>query len=695
MTPMGWNIFGPLPEFTSGLSAITTSTATKAVSSSTVVEDIPWACKHTLRDLQLNLDYWGITGIVDVARRRLQSFTNLQELSLSCDALPLSVLLDPEQSLEGPSLSLYPSLENLAFGTINMPLSSENRAKLMRSMPRLKHAEHLMNDERPNPFQIPELCHSIASYFGQADFAQLSRVCKGFSQLFQPYVWSNVVLNGYTSYRDRRLPRIKALKSKGRLVKHAELSSWDVELRSPTIENDYYLLASTLLAQCGSNLTLLKIVDCSSNGRIWDALLERIIDNRTLEGARILNNIRVLEITLTFEVFESNFLPLLTQHEGDPEVMVVFAKVMELRLGGRMLPVHIAEGRARKAGRSFDRMGPITIRFRDLIRVFPGLYRLSLDYINIDRSEDEVRTQPSELEAVTTPHPGYCRFHTLDFEDCSISSKQIVHILRRSRNVRSLKLGRGTFAMGQTDMLINHLPELAPELTEYEQDGMHFSGLSIMFRGLSHLTRLRISGCLQVQDDELRILAESCPSLQHLTLHHCQSMTYRGLQHILRSSTRLRSLRMAMTFMPWDLFGPDPVELLISDQSSATAARSASPAAVVPWACQDTLQHLNLFMLVPDNLMLVDAARRRLQSLTNLRWLDLVCENLPISVLLDPIDDADTSSGAPSSSYPALETLVALGFSPNISLKETRRIVKSMPRLMQVVDVSFDYPSRA
>ncbi|KAF9952984.1 hypothetical protein BGZ72_005767, partial [Mortierella alpina] len=299
-----------------------------------------------------------------------------------------------------------------------------------------------LNNGQPHPFEIVELCSRIASYLDLYDISQLCLVSKDFSQLFRPFLWSVVIIRGDESYRCEWLPWIQGLRQNGHLVKHAKLYSWGNKPKATVIENDDCLLASTLLDRCGDNLMSLTVVDNTKLGRMWGAVMKRIGDNRTLEGAQLLNGIRVLNIGLTNHAFNSRFRPLLTQPERHPEVVVVFAGVTELTLR----EVAVADDRTRPTIQEevrYDLCGPIAIRLRDLVRLFPGVRNLTLDQINIDQSEDEVNAgEPSEPPAVLM-HRGYYQLQKLDFHYCTISVKHVERILKRSRNIRSLWIGKG------------------------------------------------------------------------------------------------------------------------------------------------------------------------------------------------------------------------------------------------------------
>ncbi|KAF9955389.1 hypothetical protein BGZ72_003774 [Mortierella alpina] len=542
-----------------------------------------------------------------------------------------------------------------------------------------------------NLFEIPELCSFIASYLNPHDFTQLCLVCKDFSQLFRPYLWRKVVLKGHTSYRASQLPWIQALKSNGHFVEHAELFSWhsdeseasDFKSEDAMLENEDYVLARTLLAHCGSKLTSLKVVDRSINGRIWDVVLERIGNNKRLEGGRPLDRIQVLDISLTCRTTDSNFQSFFTRPHEYPEVVAVFAGVTELRLEELRLPEDYDESRMRED--FYDEMEPLAIHFRDLVKLFPNLCKLTLE--NIDIAEPQYSAETGTFQsaaAVTTNKPlNDYQFHTLDLHNCGISSKHIIQILERSCNVRSLKIGLGTALLGDVEVLVNSLPTLTPLLTEYGQldVGHSFSGFSTILRGLPFLSHLTL--CNTVQDDELQILAESCPLLVQLYLFNCKSLTNRGLKHILRSSTRLESLRLSSTPMSWNIFEQDSASSSTSEPSTTTATTPTLPATCIPWACQHTLLELDLQLLPDKTSTLVDTARQTFQSFTKLRHLYLWCDQFPSSALLDHSDE-DLASGQPSILYRALETLDVRSFYPTMQVHEWVKMRMSMPNLTKV-----------
>ncbi|KAF9984796.1 hypothetical protein BGZ75_003618 [Mortierella antarctica] len=555
-----------------------------------------------------------------------------------------------------------------------------------------------------SPFKIPELCSLIASHLTLYDFTQLCLVSKSFSRLFRPFLWSKIVLHGRADYRDRLLPRVNALKRYGHLVRRAELFSWcnrdvfseceDDEDPEAILENDDLLLTETLLAQCGCNLAALKVVDYSSNGRIWGALMERIRLNRALEGARLLNGIRVLDITLTHIAFKSVFQPLLTQPKRYPGAAALFAGVKELRLCGTEVIMDSAEELAWEEevcyGSELDDVDESSvIAFQDLVTLFPSLLKLTLTHLNIDidldadGSEEGADARPSESVVATIDPPEYYQFHTLNFQESSIHAKQIGQILKRTQNVHSLKIGPSIFPMEDVEALLLSLPELTPCLTEYGQDGVHFSDWSTVLQGLPCLTRLYISTDTLVADDALGTLARSCPGLEDLHLHYCQSLTYRGLHHILRSCKQLKSLKLPMTPVHWDIFGHDSEHCSCTAVPSTITTVPSRPSAFVPWACQDTLQDLLLTLMEDNPPECLIAARQRLQSLSRLHGLELRGQKLSAAMLMD-LESQHPSDGPPITLYPALKELNVQDIYPQLTLDDTKKLVRSMPKLTKV-----------
>ncbi|KAF9952986.1 hypothetical protein BGZ72_005769 [Mortierella alpina] len=527
-----------------------------------------------------------------------------------------------------------------------------------------------LKDGRPQPIEIPELCCHIASYLNLHDLAQLCLVSKNFLQLFQPSLWSALLLSGCAYFRGQWLPYTQGLKQNGHLVKHAELNSWRNNPKDALVDNDDYLLASTLLEHCGSNLTSLTIVDGTEHGRIWEVVMKRISNNRTLEGAQLLNGIRVLDISLTYFVFEFDFRLLLTQPEQYPEAVAVFAGVTELSLRGQEFPDDCAAWIREE--NHYYLCESIEIRFQDLVRLFPSVRNLTLDQIDIDQSEEEVETGEAFESAAMPTRPDY-QFEILNFQYCTISVKLVERILTRSPNIRSLWIGKGL--VGDADALLNSLPTLAPCLTWYGQELGRYSGLPTLLQGLPHLTGLHLSNESKIKDDVLQNLAESCPALQDLYLFNCISLTHCGMQHILRYCTQLRSLKLPMTPMAWDLFGPLPE----SSSNLSPISTSTVTAAHIHWACQHTLRDLQLTLLSNINPPgFVDVARQRLQSLTELETLSLACNALPVSALLDPEQSLE---GPPRALYPALVTLKLGTFSAHLSSKTQANLIRSMPRL--------------
>ncbi|KAG9325323.1 hypothetical protein KVV02_006963 [Mortierella alpina] len=553
-----------------------------------------------------------------------------------------------------------------------------------------------------SPFKIPELCSLIASHLTLYDFTQLCLVSKSFSRLFQPFLWSKIVLHGRADYRDRMLPRVNALKRYGHLVRRAELFSWcnrdvfseceDDEDPEAILENDDLLLTETLLAQCGCNLTALKVVDYSSNGRIWGAVMERIRLNRALEGARLLNGIRVLDITLTHIAFKSVFQPLLAQPKRYSGAAALFTGVKELRLCGTEVIMDSAEELAWEEevcyGSELDDVDePPVISFQDLVTLFPSLHKLTLAHLNIDididldadGSEKGADARPSESGVATIDPPEDYQFHTLNFQESSIHAKQIGQILKRTHNVQSLKIGPSIFPMEDVEALLLSLPELTPCLTEYGQDGVHFSDWSTVLQGLPCLTRLYISTDTLVADDALGTLARSCPGLENLHLHYCQSLTYRGLHHILRSCKQLKSLKLPMTPVHWDIFGHDSEHCSCTAVPSSITTVPSPPSAFVPWACQDTLQDLLLTLMEDNPPECLFAARQRLQSLSHLHGLELRGQKISVAMLMD----LEHSEGPPLTLYPALETLELGDFDPPLAIGTITKLARSMPKLKQ------------
>ncbi|KAF9952987.1 hypothetical protein BGZ72_005770 [Mortierella alpina] len=498
---------------------------------------------------------------------------------------------------------------------------------------------HLSNGQ-PHPFEIPELCSIIASHLDLHDFTQLCLVSKDFSQLFRPFLWSEIILEGYDEFRRPCLPWTKGLKQNGHLIRRAELCSWfswdrtydyyeDEDEREADIENNDLLLAETLLAHCGTSLTSLKIEDISSDGRIWRAFLKRIRDNRTLEGTQLLNNIRVLDINLTYDTIKSKFLPLLAQPETYPEAMAVFARVEELRLKGTMGDddsFSLVPGWRRIEAAAYDKDVYLKIDFWELARLFPSLRKLTLE--RFGTAEDDVEKAPSGSWTWTmaTAGPEYYPVHTLDLQKSGISAAQLARILRRTYNIRSLKVGYMAAFEGDAEVLLQSLPKLVPCLTEYEQEYIDFSDWSTVFPGLGRLTHLSISNDALIGDDGLRTLAESCPGLHDLVLYYCYSVTHHALRHILRSCTQLKILRLPATPVHWGIFEKDVEIRFKSLTNGATAAEttSTSPSALVPWACQDSLRELLLALFEDSRSPELElAARRRCESLINLRSLEL------------------------------------------------------------------------
>ncbi|KAF9968079.1 hypothetical protein BGZ70_006881 [Mortierella alpina] len=427
-----------------------------------------------------------------------------------------------------------------------------------------------LSNGQPHPFEIPELLSLIASHLNLHDFSQLCLVCKHFSQVFRPFLWSAVVLEGFEEYHSPDLPWTQGLKQNGHLVKHAELFSWfswdgsdyndyeDEDERQADLENDDLLLAETLLAHCGTNLTSLKIVDLSDDGRIWGAFMKRIKSNRTLEGAQQLNGIHALDINLTYDTIESRLMPLLAQPEKYREAMTVFAEVKELRFEGTVYETDTVRYGQRRVGIPEEDVEPIQITFWGLARLFPSLDKLSLHNIAVVECEQDDRTGPYESGtcAMASSRPEHAQLHTLNLSECQISAKQVVQVLERVRNVRSLKIGSRTAFMRGVEVLLKSLPELVPCLTEFEQDYFDFSDWSTVLKGLPCLTRLCISNDALIGDDGLRALAESScqDTLQDLLLTlfedgHPPELDHAAKQRF-QSLIKLRSLELQYEAIP-------------------------------------------------------------------------------------------------------------------------------------------------
>ncbi|KAF9968080.1 hypothetical protein BGZ70_006882 [Mortierella alpina] len=301
-----------------------------------------------------------------------------------------------------------------------------------------------------------ELYSVIASYLDPHDFTQLCRVSKHFSQLFRPFLWS--VLSN-----DLRRPWIQGLKRNGHLLKHVKLYSWE-NTGCCTLASDDDNLAKTLLEHCGDNLTTLAIKDDTEEGRIWKAVVDSI-GGRTLKGTQTLNGIRVLNISLTFDAFNSDFRRLLAQPEKCPDIITAFAGVTELTLcGDAFNDNHIYPPWIQVEPR-VDLDKSAAIHLQNLVRLFPGVHTLSVVELDIDPSEDGLETGgPSESAAVEARSDyDYYQLQELDFRHCRISVKQVIRILERSRGVRSLSIGH--CLMGDANALLSNLPALAPDLT--------------------------------------------------------------------------------------------------------------------------------------------------------------------------------------------------------------------------------------
>ncbi|KAF9952988.1 hypothetical protein BGZ72_005771 [Mortierella alpina] len=533
-----------------------------------------------------------------------------------------------------------------------------------------------------NPFEIVELCALIASHLTQHDCAQLCCVSKHFSQLFRSFVWRKVVLRGGTD--PSGVPSVLALASNGLLIQHVELlsrctrsryneSEGNAALNAHGLRDDYSALATRLLIFCGSNLTTLKVVDQSDDGEIWRVVMTRI---QPMKGIPLLNRIQVLDIILTYTTLDTDFRRLLTDAKY-PGAAVAFAGVKELGLYG----IEPSSGRyvSEEEEHSRAMRGPIKFQFRDLMRLFPALQKLTLQNINIEESLDDVEAAPSQSAAVATAPLGCYQFHTLNFEECGISAQQIVQILKRTHHVRSLKIGSSASLMGDVGVLINSLPTLTPLLTEYGQEDVEVPGISTLFKGLPQLTRLDISMESLFVDTDLEILAEACPGLQHLILKYCATVTYRGVHHILRSCTRLETLKLPASPLAWGIFGSQSPEVPSTPSADSTTTVSPSPAELIPWACQDTLQHLLLTLMDDNPPEYLYAARQRLQSLSKLHNLELRCHNLPVAMLMD----LEQLEGSPQILYPALQTLELSKFDPPLTIDMMSKLARCFPKLKQ------------
>ncbi|KAF9984795.1 hypothetical protein BGZ75_003617 [Mortierella antarctica] len=229
-------------------------------------------------------------------------------------------------------------------------------------------------------------------------------------------------------------------------------SEEDVQWMGTILENDDHALARTLLQQCGSKLTSLKAVDRSIRGRIWEAVLERIHGNRTLEGAQRLNGMRVLDMNLNNNTYNTKFRPLLyARPYKDPEAVAVFAGVTQLRFWTSDLPEE----------KLWVREEPIEVLFCDLVKPFPNLLSLSLDNVHVIDPLDDIEA------ALTTTMPlSDYHFRTLDFEKCWISASQTVQILKRSPRVQTISMGSKLLRTYDAD-LVTSLPMLFPGLTKY------------------------------------------------------------------------------------------------------------------------------------------------------------------------------------------------------------------------------------
>ncbi|KAJ3077161.1 hypothetical protein HDU98_007546 [Podochytrium sp. JEL0797] len=65
---------------------------------------------------------------------------------------------------------------------------------------------------------------------------------------------------------------------------------------------------------------------------------------------------------------------------------------------------------------------------------------------------------------------------------------------------------------------------------------------SLCERSADQLTTINLKSCWQVLDDELGIMTNTCPNIQHISLSNCWKITDRGISYLAYGLTKLRSL---------------------------------------------------------------------------------------------------------------------------------------------------------
>ncbi|KAG0201107.1 hypothetical protein BGX28_006032 [Mortierella sp. GBA30] len=298
-------------------------------------------------------------------------------------------------------------------------------------------------------FEIPELCGLIACYLCPHDLTRLSL----------------------------------GLKHNGHLIKHAELSScyegawarWglydddyqDTDFEA-TGENNDTLLATTLLKHCGSNLTSLVISDGSFDGRLLSIFLSRIKGDTNWNGAERLDNIQKLEIGVTKLAFETLLQPLISElsQKRSSGTSVIFSDVTDLRLDAQRQPDLDEYGSDWDDELCYSTDGNVDgnpqapeIDIRDLIRTFPSLRNLALvdTRISISNSvQPQSENEQDEDESTEAKAAAVYHLHSLNLQDCTVSTEQMTWILERTRDLKSLKLGSSL--VGNPEVFISSPP---------------------------------------------------------------------------------------------------------------------------------------------------------------------------------------------------------------------------------------------
>ncbi|KAI8601106.1 hypothetical protein EDD21DRAFT_375391 [Dissophora ornata] len=323
-----------------------------------------------------------------------------------------------------------------------------------------------------SPFDLPELCQSIACFMRKVDFARCTLVCRQWHATFTPFLWQDINLDFSGG---QVLPALNALIKHSKFVRRmvvfnhqgAYLSPMYMNLKELAIAGSYCLPAEVVSLK--PSLTTLMLTSCifENPTSFWDAVLE-------LQHLRHLSMVRV-------DVAQENI-----QSFWD-----VCSRLETLRLTRMRLPCVPDKSLV------FPRTKSLSIFYLQNLtpeaclawfRQHPNLEELAWKGMAPVVRPD---TLSSSIVKETWP-----RLEVLDLAYTGISDRVLSEILHGLRRVRTL-LATGTgFSELSIDALRPHLPDLQElDIPKYERPQGNLTSKLMLDVLASSPHLVAVSGC--------------------------------------------------------------------------------------------------------------------------------------------------------------------------------------------------------